>query len=66
MKLEELNKLKKEIEVDLLITDQNVKDKCLLVPNLFQKYLNHFIKQSQILKNLKLDLEKIESNKFKF
>jgi recombination/repair/ssDNA binding protein UvsY len=66
MKLEELNKLKKEIEADLLITDQNCKDKILLAPNFFQKYLSIFIRESQILKILKLDLEKIESEKFKF
>src|SRR5690348_14045954 len=66
MKLDELNKLKKEIEADLLITDQNCKDKILLVPNFFQKYLSIFIRESQILKVLKLDLQKIESEKFKF
>lgn len=65
MNFNDLNSLKKQVEEDLLITDENVKDKCLKTPNLFQKYLNHFIKESYLLKQLKLDLQEIEAKKFK-
>lgn len=66
MNFNELNSLKKEIESDLLITDENCSQKILHVPNLFQRYLSIYIREAQLLKTLKLDLVKIESEKFKF
>jgi hypothetical protein len=58
MKLEELNRIKKEIEADLEITDDNVLGKTLEVPKIYQKYLSVFLRESIELKKLKADLDK--------
>lgn len=66
MKIEDLNKIKKQIEDDLQITDQNVLSKSLTVPNLFQKILSIFVRESLILKKMKADLDKEYGLKIKF
>lgn len=53
----ELNKLKSDLESDLDITDDNVLDKSLRVPHLYQKYLSYYIKESIALKKMKVELD---------
>lgn len=63
MTLEELNKIKKEIEKDVDITDINVLDKSLEIPKIFQKYLSFYIRESTKCKTMKIELEQMYGKK---
>lgn len=65
MNQSELNKIKKDLEDDLKITDDNVLDKTKTVPHLYQKYLSVYIKESMLLKKLKSDLDEFYGLAFK-
>lgn len=65
MTVEELNELKKEIKDDFLITEQNALNKSLEVPNLYQKYLSYFLRESRVLKKQKVNLDKLYGEKFR-
>ena len=63
---EEFNKIKKEINELLIITESNVSDKLLAYPKIFTRYLDKFIKQAKHLSDLQTDLDKVRSERFKF
>ena len=66
MTTDELNKIKKEIELDLMINDENVLSKSLQIPHIYQKYLSVFIKESFILKKMKIELDIMYGDRFKY
>lgn len=66
MTLDELNKLKKEATEDLSITEQNALEKTLEVPQLFQRYLSLFLRESLILKKMRVNLDKLYGQRFRY
>src|SRR5256885_1984112 len=66
MTLDELNKLKKDAGEDLSFTEKNALEKTLEVPQLFQKYLSMFLRESLILKKLKANLDKLYGERFRY
>ncbi len=66
MTLQELNLLKKEIEADFTITEENAMVKSLDAPKIFSKYLARTIKESQVLKKMKGDLDKMYADRYKY
>jgi Recombination, repair and ssDNA binding protein UvsY len=66
MTIDELNLLKKKAALDLTITEKNALQKTLEIPNLYQLYLSHFIKESMDLKKMKVNLEELYGKKFKY
>ena len=66
MTIEELNILKKKASLDLTITEKNALQKTLEIPNLYQIYLSYFIKESMDLKKMKVNLERMYGEKFKY
>jgi len=64
MTLEQLEKLKVKVNNDLQLTDANVLDKSLNLPILYQKYLDVFISQMRVFKNLERDKQNMYSKKY--
>jgi len=64
--IDELNILKKKAGFDLTITEKNALQKTLEIPNLYSFYLSYFIKESMDLKKMKVNLEKLYGEKFKY
>lgn len=65
LKQVELNKWKRELEQDTLVTDDNIIDKVKRVPHLYQKYLSIYVKETMTLKKMKSDLDEFYGLAFK-
>jgi hypothetical protein len=57
MNQKQLNDIKKELEDDVLITDDNVVEKSRRVPHMYQKYLSIYIREAMELKKMKSELD---------
>jgi len=69
MKIEEFQKLKDLAESELKITEDNVMDKSIQLSNLYSRFLNIYIKELRILKEISVDKDKIYGelyDKYKF
>ena len=62
MTIEAFEKLKKIIEKDLDLTEENMADKSLKIPILYTKYLDIYSKELKILKDKTLDRDKFHGD----
>ena len=66
MKVEDLVKLKQEVNIDLNITNENAKSKSLELPVIYTKYLNRLIKLSHLINRKQSELSILYRSKYHY